>query len=244
MYIATHNIWDTDKADVIGRQVARNSVLCGVQELGEGPKGEQEYWKFIDGLGPNWSTINAGSKTPFVFNNTRLRLADPRECPPGFQFRGILKLHDGTDFTPSRDLSWMITKDLSYPNLPPVAWIDVHLQHRAWNGKERDPRKLAIRKELWWAGYEQSQWVFVNFLRHGLTTVLMGDFNRRNKLVPKFTPRQHYVAGTDNGIDGIVVAKGWGPKAANVKVHADKAKRIDTPSDHPLIVGNLQFLMP
>lgn len=240
MYVATHNIWDTDKACRIGRQVARNSVLCGVQELGEGPKGEVEYTAFLKGLGPDWSIINAGSKTPFAFDNTRLRLADPRECPPGFQFRGILKLHDGNDFTPSRDLSWMITKDLSYPNLPPVAWINVHLQHRAWNRKERNPRKLTIRKELWWQGYEQSQWVFVNFLRHGLTTVLMGDFNK--KIVTPFTPRQLMVAGT--GIDKIVIAKGWGPKAAKFKVHYAREKRIDTPSDHPLIVGNLQFLMP
>lgn len=244
MYVATHNIWDTDKADVIGRQVARNSVLCGVQELGEGPKGEVEYAAFLKGLGPDWSVINAGSKTPFAINRNCLRLAEPRECPPGFQFRGILKLHDGNDFTPSRDLSWIITKCVSQPKLPPVAWVNLHLQHRAWNGKERNKRRLKIRREFWWTGYEVSQWVFLNFLHNGLTTVLMGDFNRRNTLVPKFTPRQQHVAGTDNGIDGIVVAKGWGPKAANVKVYPDRAKRIDTPSDHPLIVGNLQFLMP
>lgn len=242
MYIATHNIWDTDKADVIGRQVARNSVLCGVQELGEGPKGEQEYLKFIDGLGPNWSTINAGSKTPFVLNNTRLRLADPRECPPGFQNRGVLRLHPGNDFTPSRDLSWIITKCVTQPKIPPVAWINLHLQHRAWNGKERNPRKLEIRREFWYTGFELSQWVFINFLKYGITTTVMGDFNRRNKTVPKFTPRQIHVTG--DGIDSIHVAKGWGPKAANVKVFPDRAKRIDTPSDHPLIVGNLQFLMP
>lgn len=242
MYIATHNIWDTDKADVIGKQVAKHSVLCGVQELGEGPKGEVEYSKFVRGLGTDWRIVNAGSKTPFVYNSMFIRLAEARECPPGFQNRGIMKLHDGNDFTPGRDLSWMITKSISYPLLPPVAWINLHLQHRAWNGKERNRRKLEIRREFWWTGYEVSQWVFVNFLKQGITTVIMGDFNKRNKAVPKFTPRQQHVAG--DGIDSIHVAKGWGPKAARVKVHADKAKRLDTPSDHPLIVGNVQFLMP
>lgn len=242
MYIATHNVWDTDKADVIGRKVARNSVLCGVQELGEGPKGEGEYLKFMKGLGPDWEVVNLSSKTPFVINGKCLRLADPRECPPGFQNRGVLKLHDGNDFTPSRDLSWMITKCENQPNIPPVAWINVHLQHRAWNGKERNPKKLEIRREFWWTGYELSQWVFVNFLRNGLTTIIMGDWNRRKTEVPKLTPRQQHVAGL--GIDAIYVAKGWGPKAANVKVHADRAKMVPTPSDHPLVVGNLQFLMP
>lgn len=240
MYIATHNIWDTDKADVTASKVKRNSVLCAVQELGERDNGE--YEQFMSGLGDCWAIANESSKVPFVYNTRHLVLADARSLPPGFQHRGVLKLHPGNDFTPSRDLSWIITKFVNYPLIPPVAWVNLHLQHRAWNGKERNARKLEIRRDLWWTGYELSQWVFVNFLKHGVTTTIMGDLNRRNKTVPKFTPRQIHVAG--DGIDSIHVAKGWGPKAANVKVHSDRAKRIDTPSDHPLIVGNLQFLMP
>lgn len=240
MYIATHNIWDTDKAERIGRLVKNNSVLCAVQELGERDNGE--YEDFLQGLGPNWAITNESSKTPFVFDTRSVILADARSLPPGFQHRGVLRLHEGNDFTPSRDLSWIITKDVIRPNLPPVAWINVHLQHRAWNGKERNPAKLEIRREFWWTGYELSQWVFVNFLKHGVTVVIMGDWNRRKTEVPKLTPRQQHVAGL--GIDSIYVAKGWGPKAANVKVHADRAKMIPTPSDHPLVVGNLQFLMP
>jgi hypothetical protein len=164
------------------------------------------------------------------------------ECPPGFQSRGILKLHDGNNFTPGRQLSWIITKDPMRPQMPPVAWINVHLQHRAWNGKERNKERLAIRREFWWAGYELSQWVFVNFLKHGVTSVIMGDWNRRKTEVPKLTPRQEHVAGL--GIDSIYVAKGWGPKAARIKVYSERAKMLPTPSDHPLVVGNLQFLMP
>lgn len=238
MYVATHNIWDTDKADVIGKTVAKNSVLCAVQELGERDNGE--YEKFLEGLGSDWTLANESSKVPFAFNTCHLRLATSMECPPGFQHRGILKLHDGNDFTPGRQLSWIITKMVHYPALPPVAWINVHLQHRAWNGKERNPTKLAIRKELWWTGFEISQWTFVNFLKHGVTTVIMGDWNK--KRIPPLTPRQLYVAG--EGIDKIQAAKGWGPKAAKVKAFPAREKRINTPSDHPLIVGNLQFLMP
>ena len=240
MYIATHNIWDTDKADVIAKKIKQESVLCAVQELGERDNGE--YEQFLSGLGHCWYIANESSKTPFVFNTRYVRLAEARECPPGFQNRGVLRLHPGNDFTPSRDLSWMITKDVIRPNLPPVAWINVHLQHRAWNGKERNKQRLEIRREFWWTGYELSQWVFVNFLKHGVTTVIMGDWNRRRVMVPTLTPRQYHVAG--EGIDSIYVAKGWGPRAARVKVFQEKAKSIPTPSDHPLVVGNLQFLMP
>lgn len=240
MYVATHNIWDTDKATRIGQLVKQNSVLCAVQELGERDNGE--YEDFRKGLGPDWFIANESSKVPFALSGKHLRLASSRECPPGFQCRGVLKLHDGNDFTPMRQLSWIITKSVTLPNLPPVAWINIHLQHRAWNGKERNPVKLEIRREFWWTGYELSQWVFVNFLKYGVTATIMGDYNRRKVDVPVMTPRQQHVAGS--GIDSIYVAKGWGPKAAGVKVFPEKAKRINTPSDHPLIVGNLQFLMP
>lgn len=244
MYIATHNIWDTNEAYSIGRKIARSSaVICGIQELEEDHSfGVTEASSLMTGLGAKWSMTNEAVSVPLVFNSDYLRLAKQTECPPGFQFRGVLKLHEGNDFTPGRYLSWAIFKHLMYPAIPPVAFVNFHLQHRAWNGKERNARKLAIRRDLWYTGYEQAQWVVVNLLKNGLTTVWMGDYNRRKATVPVAAPRQEHLAG--DSIDQIYIARGYSPKAARFKAHPERAKNIPTPSDHPLVLGNVQLLMP
>jgi endonuclease/exonuclease/phosphatase family metal-dependent hydrolase len=244
MYIATHNIWDTEKAFEIGRAIRRVSSVAGIQEVNE-QKETNELEELVRGLGRHWDLVN--SFNPIAYDKRYLRLANSRELPNGFQHRGLITLHPAREYkgefiTGARKLSFGIFKFVRREALPPVAFVNFHLQHRAWNGKERNPEILAIRRENWWDGYEMAQWVVLNMLKHGLTTMWMGDYNRRRATTPKFLPRQQYVAGT--GIDFIDVAKGRGPKATKFEVHPNREKKIDTPSDHPLIVGNIQFRRP
>lgn len=241
MYVATHNIWDNTNALKIGKLIDKHSVLCGLQEFNENPKND-EYEDLMQGLGPYWHLVNESVNVPIAYDEGFFKPAEPMACPPGFQNRGVLRLHEGNHFTPPRYLSWAIFQLKRQPQLPPVAVVNFHLQHRAWNGKERNPEKLAIRRDFWYKGYEQSQWVVVNLLKHGLTTIWMGDYNRRKPQVPVAAPRQFHVAG--DGIDQIYMARGYSMGATKFVTYPEREKQIATPSDHPLIVGNVQFLKP
>lgn len=240
MYVATHNIWDTQKAYQIAKTVKKHSSVALIQEINE-QKSNNELEEFLRGLGPEWDL--AGSFNPIAYDKNVLRPALARELPNGFQNRGVLTLHPAVEgITGARKLTWAIFKHVNYPNLPPVAFVNLHLQHRAWNGKERNRAKLEIRRDNWYRGMEVAQWCISNLLKYGLTTTWGGDYNRRRVNVPSVVLRQMHVAG--DGIDFLSVARGYSDQSARVRVYADREKRIDTPSDHPLIAGNVQFLMP
>lgn len=245
MYLGSHNIKDNPdipRAAVVkcAEIIRQNCIIAGLQEINEG----QDVEDVMFGLGPGWDIINESTPCPIVFKTNRVRLANANECPRGFQHRGIHKFHPGDDSipTPGRYETFGIFKLLEYPRVNPFNVSNGHLINKAWNGRERNAKKLARRRELWLLSHDEWHWNVLNYRRAGLTTIWMGDFNRSLRSIPQFTPAQQTVAS--HGIDHIFVAKGRGPKADRYKIYDNRAKTINTPSDHPLLLGNISLLVP
>jgi hypothetical protein len=112
-----------------------------------------------------------------------------------------------------------------------------HFINKAWNGRERNPEKLAERKDLWWEGYDTSQWAINNFRKAGLTVVRCGDYNRSLKAMPLFNP--HEVPVAVHRIDGIYISKGRGRKVADFTVGTHET--VNNPSDHDMVIGSVTF---
>lgn len=246
MYIGSHNIKnnpDIPRADVVrcAEIIRQKCIIAGLQEIGEG----EDVEDVMTGLGPGWDIINESTPCPIVFKTSHVRLANSSELPAGFHPRGIHQFHKGNSTipTPGRYETFGIFKLLEgSSNLAPFAVSNGHLINKAWNGKERNPSILAKRKDYWYQGYDEWQWSVNTYRRAGLTTIWMGDFNRLRNGISLFTPMQATVAS--HGIDHMFVAKGRGPKANRYHVRPAKAKHINTPSDHPLLLGNISLLVP
>lgn len=245
MYIGSHNIKNNpdiprEKVVKCAQIIRQKCIVAGLQEIGEGEDVEDVMF----GLGSGWEIINESTPCPIVFRTDQVRLAKASECPRGFQYRGIHKFHPGDASVPSpgRYETFGIFKLINYPALNPFVVSNGHLINKAWNGRERNAKNLARRRELWWLGYDEWHWNVLNYRKAGLTTVWMGDFNRSLRGIPQFTPAQQTVASHD--IDHIFIAKGRGHKADRYSIRPHQAKPVNTPSDHPLLLGNISLLVP
>jgi hypothetical protein len=245
MYLGSHNVKNNpdiprEKVVRCGQIIRQKCIIAGLQEIGEA----EDVEDIMTGLGPGWAIVNESTPNPIVYRTDKIALARPRECPPGFQPRGYHRFHknDPSIPTPTRLESWGIFKLLTSPGLAPFVVSNAHLVNKAWNGRERNQTTLGLRRYYWYEGFDEWQWSVNNFRRAGLTTIWMGDFNRILNGIPQFTPAQQTVASY--GIDHMFIARGRGPYADRFYVRPNKSKRINTPSDHPLILGNISLLVP
>ena len=245
MYIATHNIKNNpdmprEKVVRCAQIIKQKCVAAGLQEIGEG----EDVEDVMKGLGPEWDIINESVSTPIVFNTNILTLANARELPPGFQHRGIHRFHRGNARipTPPRYETFGIFKAVGHPHITPFVLSNGHLINKAWNGRERNEQILRARREYWHEGFDEWQWCVNTYRKAGLTTIITGDFNRLLSGIPPFNAAQFTVA--TKGIDHIFISKGRGPKADRYHINHGKVKIVNTPSDHPLLVGNVRLLVP
>jgi hypothetical protein len=241
MKVATVNIRNTPdlsraKVRKCARSIRTNGVaIAGLQEIVE----DQDVADVLAGLGIHYDMINQSTHEPIIFDTKVLRLADSMECPPGFQNRGVLRFHPGYKNipTPFHNGTWGIFKHVQAPEIPPFVFFNGHFINKAWNGRERNPEKLAERKDLWWEGYDTSQWAINNFRKAGLTVVRCGDYNRSLKAMPLFNP--HEVPVAVHRIDGIYISKGRGRKVADFTVGTHEI--VNNPSDHDMVIGSVTF---
>lgn len=194
------------------------------------------------GLGKNWKLVNVASANPIGFDTTKFRLTPERELPPGIHNRGILMLHPGNPKVPTRarEATWCILNAVGRPNLRPFVVSNAHLINNAWNDQEKRPAIKAIRKELWLEGIDEWQHSINTFRRRGFTVIWGGDLNCFH--TPAFNARQAPVA--QNKVDHIYIARGRGPKAIGFRTYWEKQRAIDTPSDHKLLVGYVNLIVP
>lgn len=194
------------------------------------------------GLGKNWKLVNTSSANPIGFDTRKYRLTPERELSPGVHNRGILQLHQGNPKVPTRarEATWCILSAVERPNLRPFVVTNAHFINNAWNNQEKRPLIKAIRKELWLEGLDEWQWSINNFRRRGLTVIWGGDLNCLH--IPRINAKQLSVAR--HRVDHIYAARGRGNKAIGLRPYWGKQKAIETPSDHKLLVGYVNLIVP
>lgn len=192
------------------------------------------------GLGRGFTLANVSCPNPIAFRKDTFRFTPNRELPPGFQNRGLIKLHAGSSKlpTPARYLSWVILSPVARPNVDPSVWVGVHLINKAFNGKENDPGQERIRRQLWWEGFDETQWCVNNFRKFGLPVIWGGDWNRRS--LPKFNEAQQHVT-SNHGIMKSFCANGNHKRTVLVKAVPTARKTIKIPSDKALYVGGVSL---